>query len=58
MHLDLLAGSYIKLLQVHGVVVASNWQVRVVFHMKLGFKYKNLIKCINLGYTKGEGKKE
>jgi len=42
---------------VYGVVVASNRQVRIVFHRELGFKYQNLLKRINLGQTKGEGKK-
>ena len=41
----------------HGVVVASNRQVRVVFHRELGFKYQSLPKRINLGQRESEGRR-
>ena len=42
----------------HGVVVASNRQVRIVFYIELGFNYQSLLKRINLGQTKDEGKND
>ena len=41
----------------HGVVVASNQEVGVVFHRELAFNYQSLLKHINLGQIESKGRR-